>query len=267
MVAVAAAEGTPTQASSTQSPAPAVTRAAALLDVLAASDAGRVTLSDLARELGIPKSSTSNLLTALEDAGLVTRQGSEYSLGRKLVELGAAYLSRRDEIQEFYRFCEQAPTLSHETVRVALLDGDSVIYLARYEGHPAVRLTSSIGDKMPASLCAVGKALLARRHQRDLDELFPDDAQLPVLTEHSIRTGRELKAELRRIQTDGYAFEDEESTIGVVSLAVAVPTRGAHGPSLGVSVTYLKASFTEAAKNAMVAELKELAKVLGNPMG
>ncbi|MDI3195159.1 hypothetical protein QK290_12085 [Pseudarthrobacter sp. AL07] len=67
--------------------------------------------------LGIPKSSTSNLLLALEEARLISRQGAEFTLDRKLVELGAAYLSRLDEVQEFYRFCEQAPTLSGETVR------------------------------------------------------------------------------------------------------------------------------------------------------
>ncbi|MFD1213200.1 IclR family transcriptional regulator [Arthrobacter sp. GCM10027362] len=251
----------------TSSPAPAVTRAAAVLDVLAASPNGRATLSDLARALGIPKSSTSNLLQALEDARLITRQGSDFSLGRKLVELGAAYLSRRDEVQEFYRFCEEAPTLSHETVRIAMLDGDHVIYLARYEGHPAVRLTSNIGDKMPASLCAVGKALLARLHEHDWAEMFPDEAELPVMTPNSIRTGRELKEQLRRIQSEGYAFEDEESTVGVVCLAVPVPTRGAHGPNLGVSVTALKATFTKEQQESMVRELRELARAVGNPMG
>ena len=249
------------------SPAPAVTRAAAVLDVLAASATGRATLSDLARDLGIPKSSTSNILQALEDAGLVAREGSEFSLGRKLVELGASYLSRRDEIREFYQFCEQAPTLSRETVRIALLDGDHVIYLARYEGHPAVRLTSTIGDKMPASLCAVGKALVGRLHEHDWEVMYPDDAQLPVLTPYSIRTGKEFKDELRKIREQGYAFEDEESTLGVVCVAVPVPTRGAHGPNLGVSVTSLKATFTEEQKLAMVSELKGLARALGNPMG
>ena len=249
------------------SPAPAVTRAAAVLEALSSSATGRLTLSDLARELGIPKSSTSNLLLALEEARLVSRQGQEFSLGRRLVELGAAYLSRRDEIQEFYRFCEQAPTLSHETVRVALLEGTNVIYLARYEGHPAVRLTSNIGDKMPVSLCAVGKVLIARLHDHDLEEMFPDDAELPVMTPKSLRTGAELKAQIRMIREQGYAFEDEESTTGVVCLAVAVPTRGAHGPSLGLSVTALKATYSQEQGAMMVKELQELARSLGNPMG
>ena len=184
-----------------------------------------------------------------------------------MVELGAAYLSRLDEVQEFYRFCEQAPTLSGETVRIAMLDGTNVIYLARYEGHPAVRLTSNIGDKMPVSLCAVGKALLARLHDHDVAEMFPDDAELPVLTPKSLRTGAELKAQLEVIREQGYAFEDEESTTGVVCLAVSVPTRGAHGPSLGLSVTALKATYSEEQGALMVKELKELARSLGNPMG
>ncbi len=249
------------------SPAPAVTRAAAVLEALAASATGRLTLSDLSRELGIPKSSTSNLLLALEEARLISRQGAEFTLGRKLVELGAAYLSRLDEVQEFYRFCEQAPTLSGETVRIAMLDGTNVIYLARYEGHPAVRLTSNIGDKMPVSLCAVGKALIARLHDHDVDEMFPDDATLPVLTPKSLRTGAELKAQLTLIREQGYAFEDEESTTGVVCLAVAVPTRGAHGPSLGLSVTALKATYSQEQGALMVKELQDLARSLGNPMG
>ncbi|WP_026555231.1 IclR family transcriptional regulator [Arthrobacter sp. 35W] len=249
------------------SPAPAVTRAAAVLDVLAASQSGRLTLSDLARELGIPKSSTSNLLLALEDADLITRQGADFALGIKLVELGAAYLSRRDEVREFYRFCEEAPTLSRETVRIAMLDGTNVIYLARYEGHPAVRLTSNIGDKMPVSLCAVGKVLIARLHDHDLAEMFPDDLELPVMTPKSLRTGAALKAQLQNIRSQGYAMEDEESTTGVVCLAVSVPTRGAHGPSLGVSVTALKATYSQEQGEQMVAELQELARTLGNPMG
>lgn len=251
---------------STPSPAPAVTRAAAALDALAASASGVMTLSDLARELEIPKSSASNLLQALEEANLVRKQGASYGLGRKLVELGAAYLDRQDDVREFYRFCEESPALVNETVRIAMLDGENVIYLARYEGHPAVRFTSNIGDKMPASLCAVGKALLARLHAKDLEAMFPDGKQLPALTPHSITDPAILRAALAEAQQRGYAFEDEESTLGVVCVGVAIPTRGTHGPSLGLSVTALKATFTRELERKLVTELQELARSLGAPM-
>ena len=172
-----------------------------------------------------------------------------------------------DEVQEFYKYCEQAPTLSGETVRIAMLDGDHVIYLARYEGHPAVRLTSNIGDKMPVSLCSVGKALLAQLHDHDIDAMFPDGMELPVMTPNSLRTAEDLKAQIATIRKQGFAFEDEESTVGVVCLAVPVPTHGAHGPSLGLSVTALKATYSEEQGALMVKELKDLARSLGNPMG
>lgn len=253
--------------SAAPSAAPAVTRAAAILGVLAESINGRMTLSEVAREVGIPKSSASNILMALEDAKLVHRHQSFFALGRKLVELGAAYLGRMDEVQEFYRFCEQSSVLADETVRIAMLDGTNVIYLARYEGHPAVRLTSSIGDKMPVSLCAVGKVLTARLHELTISEQFPDSTRLPMLTHKSLPTGAALKDELQKIREQGYAFEDEESTLGVVCLAVAVPTRGAHGPSLGLSVTALKATYTDEQGARIVKELKTLAHSLGNPMG
>ncbi len=250
------------------SPAPAVTRAAAVLEALAASATGRLTLSDLARELGIPKSSTSNLLLALEEARLISRQGAEFTLGRKLVELGAAYLSRLDEVQEFYRFCEQAPTLSGETVRIAMLDGTNVIYLARYEGHPAVRLTSNIGDKMPVSLCAVGKALVARLHDHDIDEMFPDDAELPVLTPKSLRTGAELKAQLAGIRDAGLCLRGRGiAPPGWCAWPLSVPTRGAHGPSLGLSVTALKATYLAGTGRADGEGTQGAGQVPGKPDG
>lgn len=247
-------------------PAPAAVRAAAVLDVLASSQTGTLTLSELSRALEIPKSSTSNVLVALESSGLVERRAAGYSLGRKLVELGGAYLSRMDEVQEFYRFCEEAPTLSRETVRIALLDKKDIIYLARYEGHPAVRLTSNIGDRMPVSLCAVGKALISRLHDHDLKQLFPAASELPTMTPYSLKTGQALLDDIERTRERGYAFEDEESTLGVVCLAVAIPTRGAHGPSLGVSVTSLKATFTKDTEAAMVSELKRLAATVGGQL-
>jgi DNA-binding IclR family transcriptional regulator len=120
---------------------------------------------------------------------------------------------------------------------------------------------------MPVSLCGVGKALIAQLHDHDIEAMFPDGTALPVMTANSLKTAEELKAEIATIRKQGFAFEDEESTVGVVCLAVPVPTHGAHGPSLGLSVTALKATYSEEQGALMVKELKELARSLGNPMG
>ena len=97
--------------------APAVTRAAAILDVLASHPTDPAGPSELARRLGLPKSSIANILNAMADAGLLRRVGSGYGLGRKMAELGGAYLASVDLVQEFYDACRELPAASDETIR------------------------------------------------------------------------------------------------------------------------------------------------------
>ena len=144
-----------------ESLAPAVTRAALILDVLAEAAAEAVGPSELARRLGLPKSSIANICGALADAGLVRRIGTGFALGRRLAELGGAYLGSVDQVQEFYDVARQLPAGSEETVQFAVLDGLEVTYLARHDGRQPVRLTSGIGRRLPAFSTATGKAALA----------------------------------------------------------------------------------------------------------
>jgi len=85
--------------------APAVTRAAAILDLLAENGGVAAGPSELARRLGLPKSSIANVCGALADAGLVRRVGTGFALGRRLAELGGAYLATIDLVREFYDAC------------------------------------------------------------------------------------------------------------------------------------------------------------------
>src|SRR6478752_3788801 len=85
-----------------ESLAPAVTRAAAILDVLAEDGAVALGPSELARRLGLPKSSIANICGALADVGFLRRVGTGFALGRRLAELGGAYLVAVDMVQEFY---------------------------------------------------------------------------------------------------------------------------------------------------------------------
>ena len=87
--------------------APAVTRAAVILDLLAENGGAAAGPSELARRLGLPKSSIANICAALADAGLARRVGTGFALGRKLAELGGAYLASVDQIQEFYDACHE----------------------------------------------------------------------------------------------------------------------------------------------------------------
>ena len=100
-----------------ESLAPAVTRAGAILDLLAENAGTAAGPSELARRLGLPKSSIANICNALADIGLVRRIGTGFALGRKLAELGGAYLASVDLVQEFYDAAQLLPAGSEETVQ------------------------------------------------------------------------------------------------------------------------------------------------------
>jgi IclR family transcriptional regulator, blcABC operon repressor len=246
--------------------APAVTRAAAILDVLAERPAADTPLSDLARRLGLPKSSVANICGALLEAGLVRRSGSGFRLGRRLAELGGAYLAAVDQIQEFCELADQLPVASEETMQMALLDALQVTYVARHDGRQPIRLASEIGRRLPASCTALGKAVLASLDQDDLAERLRGVESLPTLTLKSHRRVSELLDDLDEVRRRGYAVDEEETAEGIVCLGVAIPRRRPGEGPYGVSVTLLKARADTARREALAADLKRLARLLSNPL-
>lgn len=247
-------------------PVPAVTRAAAILSALAANEGRPISVSELARQLGLPKSSTANLCLALEAERLVSREEGGYLLGRRLVELGGAYLSTVDQVKEFYAACRRQPNISQQTARVAVLDGLDVLYLARYDGTQPIRLTANIGDRFPAHCTATGKALLAGLDPVVLAERLRGRPRLVALTERSITDPAELRVELERTVARGYAIDDEETTPGVTCLAISVPGFRTDSDPFAISVTSLTSRLRDGLRDTLLAELRAIGAVLGNPM-
>jgi DNA-binding IclR family transcriptional regulator len=246
--------------------APAVTRAAAILDVMAESPSVPSGPSELARRLALPKSSIANILNALAETGLVRRSGSGFILGRKLAELGGAYLAAIDLVQEFYDASRELPTASDETVQLAVLDDLEMTYLARHDGRQQVRLTSGIGRRLPATVTATGKAALAALDDRELDRRLGTVAKLPRLTPKSMSSVDELRADIGRVRQRGHAIDDEETVEGVMCLGIAIPARRPGEGPYAASITLLKARATDERVAALVDDLRLLATRLADPM-
>jgi DNA-binding IclR family transcriptional regulator len=249
-----------------ESLAPAVTRAAAILEVLAENPSVPAGPSELARRLGLPKSSIANICNALADTGLVRRIGTGFALGRKLAELGGAYLAAVDLVQEFYDASRELPTASDETVQLAVLDGLEMTYLARHDGRQQVRLTSGIGRRLPATVTATGKAALATLDDRELDRRLVGVTTLPVFTANSIGSVDAFRAEIDEVRRRGHAIDNEETVEGVVCLGIAIPARRPGEGPYAASVTLLKARATDERVPAIVDDLHALAGRLSDPM-
>src|SRR6218665_2863971 len=177
-------------------PAPAVTRSIRLLGLLADAGGPR-TLTELAGDLGLAKSSTANLCLALEAAGMVERTAQGYRLGLRTAELGGAYAAQFNQVREFYTVCDSSDVLRTELVQVAMLDGADALYLARHEGSHSLRIGTPLGSRLPAPLSATGRALLARMTDDEVIALLGADAVFPSITERSTTTMSGLLEALR----------------------------------------------------------------------
>ncbi|WP_210767809.1 IclR family transcriptional regulator [Cellulomonas humilata] len=247
-----------------KSPAPAVTRAAAILTLLA--EQGRpLGLTDIARTLGLAKSSTLNLCIALEQAHLVSKNELGYALGRKTVELGGAYVRGFDLIREFYRVCAESVVLQHELLQIAMLDGTSVLYLARHEGRAPLRLSATVGDRFPATVTAVGSVLLAELDPAAVRDRFQAAGSLPAWTENSVTTVDGLLAKLEATRERGYAVDDGETNAGVYGLAVLLPPKRPGSEPLALGASLMKASLSPGREELIVSELLAARDHLSSP--
>ena len=240
-------------------PAPAVLRAVSVLETIARTEGEHPRVADIARALELPKSSTTNILAALVEAGLVRRIGSGHALGPMTVELASAFLRTDDPVNRFRDFVPVLPALSEETAQLATLDRSDVGYLARHDGRQPITLTSGIGQRLPASSTALGKAMLSQLTDSALTGLF--NGPLPQLTERSHRTWETLRNDLMETRERGYALDDEEAAPNVVCLAVAVPSQSGD-LSYAVSTTLFKNRLDDSLRERLFRDLGLLAGYL-----
>ena len=247
---------------------PAVARAIALLEILAASRGEARTLSELSRALGAPKSSTSALCAELEGTGYIERADGGMRLGRSAVALGGAYVRQFEPVREFVTVCRRDPVLREEVVQLAVLDEmvtsgrrvPAVLYLARHDGTAPLRVSASVGDRLPATTTAVGQVMLAA-----LDDAGRAEAVRAVAeaSDGSV-VERVLEEELERTRQRGYGVDDGRTFEHVVGLAVAVPgVAGTRPCAVGVSMLD---RYADPTKRAAVSEsLTRLAQLLRDP--
>jgi IclR family transcriptional regulator, KDG regulon repressor len=201
---------------------PAVVTAFRLLDMLIERPNG-ARLSDLARDLGLPKSSALRILGTMCQIGVVRRDEStgNYQSGTRLLDYAKAPLnSEMDLVREFYRVAEPMHAEFNETVQLAVLSATDVMFIARIDSTKVVRLVTQIGRRLPAHATAVGKAILAFSEPADVDRIIA--AGLTRLTASTIADPAAFRAELDRARQNGYATESEESSPNLSCLSAPV---------------------------------------------
>jgi DNA-binding IclR family transcriptional regulator len=184
-------------------------------------------VSDLARELGLHKSTIHRLLATLEGEGFIRQtHTSRYTLSWKLFELGAAVPAWQGIRQLVLKVLNTLVAMTGETAHLAVLDGEEVLYLEKVESRHRLRMPSAVGRRVPSYCTALGKAMLADLDEQALEGVL-GRAPFPALTRHTLTGAAALRAELARIRAQGYALDDEELEDGL--MCVAAPVRDTTG--------------------------------------
>ncbi|PYC76392.1 IclR family transcriptional regulator [Streptomyces tateyamensis] len=201
-----------------------VSRAVALLAELAE---GERSLDQLAALLGVHKTTVLRLLQSLEEGRLVHRDADHrYYLGAGLFALAGRALEQRPVRRIATARLAELNAATGQTVHLAALEGEEVVYVDKYESRQPVRMYSRIGLPVPMHCAAVAKVLLAGLPPGRRQKLVARLTFTPF-TERTLTTPKALLAELDRVAEQGWAQDRAEHE--PFMNCVAAPVRDATG--------------------------------------
>jgi DNA-binding IclR family transcriptional regulator len=181
---------------------------------------GRLTLAQIVRRTGLPRSSAHRMLERLVQLRWLRRSGRDYELGMRLVELGSLAVHQDRLVRAATPLLGELHRATGLVVHLAVLDGPDVVYLEKVGDRVIGAIPTRVGGRQPAHCTAVGKAILAY-----CDEDAEVDLQVRK-TKYSISSSSQLAVELAKVRAHGVAFEREESVLGFGSVAAPIGNPG-----------------------------------------
>ncbi len=241
----------------------AVDRGAELLVRVLESDQP-VALTDLASASGIPKSTASRLLSALERQGLVEQDGERGRLrpGPAILRVAERSLLERGLVELARTSLDALGQASGETINLAVPAREGVEHVAQVEGVHFLGAGQWLGRPVAYHCTAVGKLFLAFGRAT-----VP--ARPPArLTEHTIVDLRQLRSELAVVRREDFASAVDELEVGLA--AIAAPVRGAGGEvvaalSLSGATIRMNPERIAELKPILIEEARSLSRRLGSP--
>ena len=192
-----------------------------ILEFLSANSRG-VSLADLVKSVGIPKTTAFRILEVLLAREYVTwdQESEKYSIGLKALEIGLSGLIGQNIVEISIPYLQELSSAAGETSFLAVYNSGDVVYLYKVEGTQSIVTTATLGSRRPAYCTALGKAILANLPIEESDRIF--ERSLEKLTDKTIVERIRLHEEFARIRLSGYAVDDEGIEYGLYCLAVPV---------------------------------------------
>ena len=244
---------------------PAVERASQIMDLVARTPHG-LSASELARQMGIAKSTAHCLCGTLAHLGLLTRRSDQsFHLGPHIMRWANAFSERSDVAAEFVTIWDEGTQFPGATITLSVLEGAEVVYIAARNSHALPVFEFRAGMRLPAAFTATGKAFLGAMTDIEVRRLFASGFPAP-LTSRSPRSVDELLEDIAACRKRGYSIDDEGVTEGMVCFGYPV-LNSRNRPIAGLAVSLPKRDFEEREIASIVSNVREIARKISIRLG
>lgn len=201
------------------------------------AEKGALSVTELAKEMGVDKSTVSRVLETLRKHDMVQleKNSRKYHLGFRLMYLGERMASSIEIIDIARPVLMEVSRYLGQSVHLCAYNKASVYVIDQIVSSLPYTMSARIGMIEPLHSSSVGKCILAYRTEQRREEILEDYEMAPY-TERTITDKDALREELERIRQRGYSLDDEEVFLNV--RCIAVPIFDYHGSvrySIGIS--------------------------------
>jgi DNA-binding IclR family transcriptional regulator len=244
---------------------PALVRAVKLMDAIVASERP-LTISNIARQLAIPKSTVHGICCTLVELGLLTRNNANsYLIGPHVMRWANAFVAQSNLTAEFYELLHNLRGFADETFTLSVLDGQEVVYLACWNSASSLGVTFRIGMRLPAPFTATGKAILSGLPNREVRRLLHDNWPTP-LTRNSVRDIDELERELDLCRERGFSIDNGQTREGMYCFGTSVRD-SSNTVVAGIAISLLAERVNEPTTRKVAACIQMIAHDLSSRLG
>lgn len=237
-----------------KNPVGATEKALRILDALKQLDGAGVT--ELARTLNISKGTIHNHLSTLEEKEYVVKNGSNYRLSLRFLELGE-YVRHHTRLLDIAK--PEIDRLAEQTGEIANLmieEHGRGVYLYISNGENAVKLDTKVGSRQYLHTSALGKTILANMEDKQFETVINRHG-LPAETSNTVTDKETLHKELDQIRERGFAFDGEERAEGIRCVAAPITNNNdrllgavsVSGPSTRLKSTWFREEIPEQIQN------------------
>jgi DNA-binding IclR family transcriptional regulator len=196
-----------------------IARAAAIMRALEDTTTG-LSLAEIAMKVGLARSTVQRIVSALETEKLVVAASpaGRVRLGPTILRLAGSV--RTDFVALARPFLVELSKELHETVDLASIKGDHLVFIDQVIGSQRLRTVSAVGESFPLYCTANGKAYLATLDDEAIEALIGKSYK--ARTPHTITKLPQLLEDIRAVRRNGYALDLEEHALGICAAGVAM---------------------------------------------